>query len=92
MCQPILRIPLRVQPSSLNSPLEVIENWHNLTQKLSFPSPSSSLNLRSHPLPIILEISLGPLGQVQILVPLPLCVRQQRLEISLDLIRRISRG
>jgi hypothetical protein len=44
------------------------------------------LNLRRHPLAVILEISLSALREFEVLVPLPLGVSQQGIEIALNLI------
>jgi len=42
------------------------------------------LNIGSNPLPIILEISLGPLSQFQILIPLLLSIRKEGIDVLLD--------
>jgi hypothetical protein len=57
-----------------------------------------SLHVGSYALPKILEIGLGPPGEIQILIPLPMGVLQQLLEVLLNLrgtvvlLLRISRG
>ena len=92
MRQPVLGIALGVQPSGLNRPLQIVEHRHDLPNHLSFPSAASArLNLSRHPLAEVLEVSLGPLGQIEVLVPLPLSVSQQRVEVLLDLLAHLPR-
>ena len=85
MGQPVLGVPLRIQPSRLKRPLQVVEHRHHLPKHLSLPASRRSLNLRRHPLPEVLEVGLRPLGEIEVLVPLPLSVSQQRVEVLLDL-------
>ena len=51
--KPVLRVPLRIQPRSLNSPLQIIQHRHHLPNHLSFPPSARSLHLSRHPLPVV---------------------------------------
>ncbi len=75
--QPLAALTL----SSLKCPLQIVHSINHLTSNLSFPPNLCSLNVPSNPLPIILKISLSPLSQLQILIPLPLSVSQQGIEV-----------
>ncbi len=90
MGKSILGIPLRIETSSLKRPLQIVEHRQNPPKHFSFSPTGSGQNLSAHPLPEVLKISLRPLCEVQILVPLPLSVSEQCIEIFLDLLR--SRG
>jgi hypothetical protein len=98
MSKPILRIPLRIQPSSLQRPLQIIEDRNHIPSHLSLPTKGRGLKITRYPLPVVLEVSLRPLGKVQILVPLPMSVSQKRVEVLFDLgaavvpLSRTSRG
>lgn len=91
MRQTIVRISLGIQASGLKSPLEVIEHRQNIPKHFSFPTPGGGQNISAHPLPEVLEVSFSPLRQVQVLVPLPLGISKQGIQVVLDPIRS-SRG
>jgi hypothetical protein len=91
MRQPVLRVTFRIQPRSLQRPLQIVQHGQHIPRKLPLPASGSRLNIRGHPLPEVLEIGLSPLRQVQVLISLALRVSQQRIEIRLDLIG-LSRG
>ena len=89
MGQPILRVPLGVQPSRLERPLQVVEDGHNVPEELALPASRRRLHLGAHPLAVVVEVGLCPLREFEVLVPLALGVRQQSVQVLFDLDLRL---
>ena len=92
--QCVVGVSFGVQTGSFYRSLKVVEHGHNLPKQVALPAGGCGLHLGRHPLAKVLEIGLRPLGQLQVLVPLPLRVLKQRIQIVLNLVSlpRISRG
>jgi hypothetical protein len=96
MRQPVIGVSLRIKTRGLNSPLQVIQNRNHVPNDFSFPTPRGGQNLSTHPLTKVLEVSLRPFREIQILVPLPLGIGQQVIQVLFNRVilcpRRFSRG
>src|SRR5690606_23942038 len=66
------------------NPLEVVDRLDQTGHDFE-PAPFDlGLALGSHPLAVVVEVGLGPLGEFQILVPLAAGFLDQRVQVLLD--------
>jgi hypothetical protein len=74
----------------------MVDHRHDLLCDLGFSSKRRGLNISCNPLAEVLEISLSPLGQFQILISLLVSVSKQRVEVRFNLaslgLIRLPRG
>ncbi|HWJ43275.1 MAG TPA: hypothetical protein VNR67_07565, partial [Solirubrobacterales bacterium] len=74
---------------SLECPLQIVDGLDHFQRDLRLPPNLGSLNLRVHPPAKVLEVSLGPLRQLQVLIPLPFSFGKKGNDV---LLKRLSRG
>jgi hypothetical protein len=89
MGEPVLGVTLGIEARGLDRPLQIVEGGHDFSCDLSFPTQARGLRLHRHPLAVVLEVGLGPLGEFEVLVALFLCLGEDGIEVLFD---RLSRG
>src|SRR5262249_55694915 len=77
--------PIRTLPAARQGPLEVVDRLDQLPSHRTLTAQRSRLNLSGHPLPIVLEVSLSPLCDLEVLVPFLLTAPTQGSKTLLDL-------
>jgi hypothetical protein len=70
--------------SRAKSPLEVVQRRDQLTRERGLAAPLRLLRIARRALAVVLEVGLGPLGQLQVLVALPRYVGDEGIEIGVD--------
>ena len=91
MGQRVVAVALGIEPGGLQRPLEVIEDRDHAPSHLGLAAQRRGLNLRRHPLAVVLEVGLSPASDVEVLVPFRFGVSQELGEVLLTTSPRCAR-